>query len=51
MQRQRPVESDEHSKRMPKATVGALMGRPMAKASPMGFYGNLDDYLADWPDS
>ena len=54
MQRQRPVESDEHSSECPSPVWVPLMGMPttMAKGKPeWDFTGNLDEYLADWPDN
>jgi hypothetical protein len=51
MQRQRPPESDEQRKRMPKASVGASNGHTNGKGKlEWHFTGNLDDYLTDWSD-
>ena len=52
MQRQRPVESDEQRKRMPKASVGASNGHTNGNGKlHWHFTGNLDEYLTDWPDN
>lgn len=48
-QRQRPVESDEQRKRMPKASVAATNGHTNGKLH-WHFTGNLDEYLGDWSD-
>ncbi len=44
MQRQRPVESDEQRKRMPKASVAATSGSTNGKLH-WNFIRNLDEYL------
>jgi hypothetical protein len=50
MQRQRPPESDEQRKRMPKASSnGHTNGNGHGKFH-WDFTGNLADYLADWPE-